>query len=97
MSLTIISKIRAIPGKEDELARECLKLSKEVREKEGGCLMHVPHISANDPAEIMFIEKYTDQEAFIAHAQSPHFMAFAEKNGGIMEGPPDIESFSEIK
>ncbi len=76
--VTLIARLTAQPGKEALLAEECARMRKIVREQEQGCLMYIPHAAADNPAEIIFIEKYVDQDALDAHSQSPHFKHFRE-------------------
>lgn len=94
--ITLIAKAKAKPGKEALLAEECTKLAKKVRENEKGCLMYIPHVSAENPAEIIFIEKYTDQEAFNAHVQTPYFKAYKEATAGFVEGDTQLQFIKEL-
>ena len=94
--VTILARLKAKPGKEKLLAEECVKIAQEVREKEKGCKMYVPHVSANNPGEFVFFEQYENQEAFDIHAGSPHFKALAKKFGDLLDGPPVIEKLNEI-
>lgn len=54
--ITLIARIIAKPGKEALLAEECIKIARIVREQEKGCLMYIPHVSANNLAEITFLK-----------------------------------------
>ncbi|TEB14436.1 putative quinol monooxygenase YgiN [Pelotomaculum sp. FP] len=94
--ITLIAKLKAQPGKEALLADECVKLAKNVREHEQGCLMYIPHVSTENPAEIVFFEKYIDQEAFHAHGQTPYFKAYKEKCGELAEGNSKIQFIKEL-
>jgi quinol monooxygenase YgiN len=76
--ITLIARIIAKPGKEALLAEECIKIARIVREQEKGCLMYIPYVSANNPAEITFFEKYADQDAADAHVQTPYFKQYRE-------------------
>ena len=77
--ITLIARIIAQPGKEALLAEEIVKIARTVREQEKGCLMYIPHVSADNPAEIILLEKYSDQEAFDAHVQTPDFKQYRER------------------
>jgi quinol monooxygenase YgiN len=94
--ITLIAKLKAKPGKEALLAEECVKLAKNVRGNEKGCLMYTPHVSTENSAEIVFVEKYTDQEAFNAHGQTPYFKAFKEKCGEFADGNSQIQFLKEL-
>ena len=76
--ITLIARIIAKPGKEALLAEEIVKIARIVREQEKGCLMYVPYVSANNAAEITFLEKYADQDAVDAHVQTPYFKQYRE-------------------
>ena len=94
--VTLIAKLKAKPGKEALLAEECMKIVKEVREKEKNCLMYVPHISIENPAVIIFVEKYVDQEALEAHFQTPYFKALVEKFGELLAEEPELHTLNEL-
>lgn len=94
--VTLIAKVQAKPGKEGLLAEECIKMAQKVRENEKGCLMYIPHVSAENPAEIVFIEKYIDQEAFNTHVQTPYFKAYKEKSADLAEGASQIQFIKEL-
>jgi quinol monooxygenase YgiN len=94
--ITVLARLKARPGMESLLAEECMALAREVREKEKGCLMYIPHVSKENPAEIIFFEKYTDQEALQTHMKSPYFTAVAVKFHEILEGQPVIQILKEL-
>jgi quinol monooxygenase YgiN len=94
--ITLTAKLKAQPGKEALLAKECIKLAESVREKEKGCVMYVPHISAENFAEIVFFEKYSDQAAFDFHGQTPYFKAFTEKFDELLDGELQIQFLNEL-
>ncbi len=82
--VTTLAKVVALPGKESLLAEVCINLAKETRIKEKGCLQYFPYVSGENPAEIIIIGKYADQEALQAHITSPHAKIAAEKFDGIV-------------
>lgn len=94
--ITLIARLSAKPGKETLLYEECRNIVKQVREKEPACKMYVPHLSENNPQEIVFIEKYANKEAFDNHLNSPHFKALAEKFDDLLEGAPDLQLLKEL-
>lgn len=95
--ITVIARLFAKPGKESLLYEECRKIVKQVREKEPGCKMYIPHLSEINPAEIMFVEKYVDQEAVNNHLNTPHFKALAEKFNELLDGAPKLQLFKELE
>lgn len=94
--ITVLAKLKAKPGKETILAEGCIALAKEVREKEKGCLMYIPHVSTENPSEIVVFEKYVDRDALTAHMQSPYFLAAAANFPEILDGQPVIQILNEL-
>lgn len=74
---SIMAKVTARQGKEQELVSALKKLTKTTRE-EAGCVTYIAHVTANNPAEIIIFEQYVDEAALQIHAQSPHFKAVFE-------------------
>lgn len=94
--VTILAKLKARPGKEKILADECVQLAKEVRNNESGCLLYIPHVSVENPEEIVFFEKYQDQSAFDFHAATSYFKAFAAKLGELLDESLIIQVLNEL-
>ena len=94
--ITLIARITAKPGKETLLAEECIKIARTVRELERGCLMYIPYVSANNPAEITFLEKYADQEAADAHVQTPYFKQYREISKELVAERLPIQFLKEL-
>lgn len=94
--ITNIAKVKAQPGKEAALAEECIKLAKEVRNTEKGCTMCIPHVSTENPAKIVIVERFVDQNAFDSHFQTPQFKAIAEKFGELLDGPPVLLTMKKL-
>lgn len=92
--ITVLAKLTALSGKESLLAEECMALAKDTRANEKGCLMYVPYVSSENPAEIFVFAQYVDQEALEVHKQAPHFIIrkaklsqlIDEKNTDILDG-----------
>lgn len=94
--VTIIAKLIAKPGKEELLAELFKNMVREVREKEAGCLMYVPHVAADNPAEFILMEKYADQAAFDAHIQTPYFKVLAAQFKDILAEKMSVQFMNEI-
>lgn len=73
--VTVISRLKAKPGKEAQLKSELLKLVAPSR-KDPGCLNYDLHIGATDPAEFVFYENWTSKALLDAHLATPHLKAF---------------------
>ena len=70
--VTIIFRMRLKEGKEEEGLEQLRKMAESVQAQEAGALAYLCHRSQDDPSEIVFFEKYADDAAFQAHAQTDH-------------------------
>ena len=94
---TILAVLKAQPGKEMELAQACAQLANEVRSNEEGNTMYIAHVTANDPTEIVFVEKYKDDQAMVDHRHSAHYKAAGSKFKDLLAGPPIIKILDELE
>jgi quinol monooxygenase YgiN len=95
--ITILAILTAKQGKEEALAEVCLQLAKEVSANEEGCTMYIPHISSEDAAQIIFFEKYLDQEALDDHQKTPHFLAAKKKFKELLAAPSAVKVLAEME
>jgi len=95
--ITVLACLKALPGKETELAEICAQLANEVRTKEEGNLMYIAHITANDPTEIIFVEKYKDEQARINHRNSAHFKKAGCRFKDLLAAPLQIKILNELE
>lgn len=84
---TIIAKVTARQGKEKQLVEAIKELTVATRE-EAGCVTYIPHVVADNPAEVVIFEQYVDEAALQFHAQSPHFKAVFETRKEELVGKP---------
>lgn len=94
--ITVLAKLKALPGKEAELAEACSQLAKDVQAQEEGCLMYIAHVSIADPSEIVMFEKYKDEAASNDHRHSPHFKVAGRKLKDLLMGPPQLEILTQL-
>jgi quinol monooxygenase YgiN len=87
--------LKAKPGREEFLAKECLRLAKMVRENEKDCLVYFPCVSIDDSSVIVFVEKYTDSAAFDYHRQTPYIKEFRERVEDALAEPTRIDRFDD--
>ena len=93
---TIMAKLTARQGKEEQLRAAIAGLTKATRE-EAGCISYIPHVVANNPAEIIILEKYVDEAALQTHAHSPHFKAvFDTGTDELLSKPLEIPVLNEF-
>lgn len=93
---TLLATLKAKPGKEAAVIEICIQLAKVVLSKEEDCLMYIPHVAKNDPAKIVFFEKYTDKQAFQSHGTTTYFLKAAQKLGDLLEGQIQVEFLEEV-
>jgi quinol monooxygenase YgiN len=70
-------QMEAVPGREEELARELRRLVVPTR-KEPGCLAYWLHHDPEHLGKFMFYERFIDQAALDAHLTTPHFQQFQD-------------------
>lgn len=86
----LIAKLKVKPGNETAVKEACLKMAKEVQEKEKGCLLYEPYVSVDNPGEIVFMEKYQDMKALEYHRETPYYKELINTIGSALQGPPEI-------
>jgi len=94
--ITVLAKLVAKPGMESRLAEACITLAKEVHAKEKHCLLYIPHVNKEIPAEITVFEKYTNQEAFEAHKQASYFKSFSVSCADLLGGDLEVQILDEL-
>ncbi|MGA7919872.1 MAG: putative quinol monooxygenase [Candidatus Acidiferrales bacterium] len=67
----------AVPGREQDLARELQALVVPTR-KEPGCLAYDLHRDPENPGKLMFYEKFKSQAALDEHVNAPYFQKFLD-------------------
>lgn len=82
--LTIIAKLKAKPGAEDQLYEACRKLVAPTLAEEG-CINYDMHRSTEDPGLIMFYENWTTKPLWEQHMQAPHLSEFSAATEGMVE------------
>lgn len=86
----LVARLKVKPGYEEAVAESCLKMAQAVRENEPECLLYEPYLPVDNPSQIVFLEKYTGQEALEHHRSTPHYLALVQEIGGALEGPPEV-------
>lgn len=82
--LTIIAKLRAKPGSEDELYEACRALIAPTL-AERGCINYDMHRSIEDPGLIMFYENWETKPLWETHMESPHLAEFSTRTEDMVE------------
>ncbi len=76
--LIVIARYLVTEGHESVVAR-LLRQNAEASRTEPGCLEFTVFQEIDDPRVIMLYERYTDEDAFQAHRQTPHFKEIIEQ------------------
>ena len=59
--------------------------------------MYAGHWDQSDPNRVVLVEHWTSQAALDEHMTTPHFKAFIDAIGDLVQGQPDILTLREIK
>lgn len=93
--LTILARIRAAKGKEDELYRELAALVPLTRAEEG-CISYHLHRSQGDPALFFFYENWRSKLDLDHHFATHYLQAFLKKADVLLSEPADISEWEQI-
>ena len=97
--LTVVAKLQAAAGKEDQLRSALETMVAAVKESEKGqTVAYSVHVSADDPATFMFYELYASPESAETHRNSQHMAALntAIRDGQLLAGRPVIERYTRL-
>jgi autoinducer 2-degrading protein len=76
MSFVLAVSIRIKPDQVDNFMKRALENGKAARTTEPGCKQFDILVDPNDKTKVMLYEVYTDEKAFEAHQQTPHFKKY---------------------
>ncbi len=96
MSLTLIARIKAKAGSEQQLEEAFRAMIPKVRAAEPGCQSYVLHRSNQDPTLFVWYEVYRDQAAFDQHRKTDHMKEMGAKIAPLLDGRPQVEFLTEI-
>jgi quinol monooxygenase YgiN len=86
--LTVIARMTALPGKEQEL-RSALESLVEPTLAEDGNVNYDLHVAKDDPATFFFYENWTSSDKLDAHLANDHLVAFANRLDEFLVGGAD--------
>ncbi len=86
--LTVIARMTALPGKEQQLRSELEQLV-EPTLAEDGCVNYDLHVAVDDPATFFFYENWTSPGHLEAHLGTGHLVEFAGKLDEYLVGGAD--------
>ncbi|MBT2760305.1 putative quinol monooxygenase [Paenibacillus sp. ISL-20] len=73
--ITICAILKAIPGHENHLREELLKLIEPSR-AEKGCMEYKLHQSLEEKGTFVFYESWVDENSIILHVNTEHFLTY---------------------
>jgi quinol monooxygenase YgiN len=76
--VVVVGSFKAQPGKEAE-ALQAFKDLVAPTHAEDGCILYALHQGADDPSQLVFIERWASREALDAHLKTPHIAAVLER------------------
>lgn len=77
--ITFHVRCRLREGRSDEAERFIAGLAATVEREETDAVFYSFFRSTRDPQEVVLVESYTSNEAFMAHNGSPYMIAFRER------------------
>ena len=96
MSVTLIARIKAKQGSEQQLEDAFRDMIKKVRAAEPGCQSYILHKSNQDPTTFVWYEIYSDQAAFDTHRKTDHMKEMGQRIANLLDGRPQIEMLTEL-
>jgi quinol monooxygenase YgiN len=89
MAFVVIARFSAKAGLEGRL-REVLSALVAPTRAEAGCLHYEMVQSQDDARKFTFYEKWEDEAALMAHAQTPHVVRARAERVDLLDGPHDV-------
>ena len=83
--VTILFKMKAKEGKEQEVVERLKKMSAAVEAEEPDTLAYIFHQSQQDPKELVLFEVYANDDALQNHMKTPHMMELRDGLGDIAD------------
>lgn len=93
--VTVFARMRAKPGKEQEL-RQALEALIEPTSEEAGYVNYDLHQRLDDGAALYFYENRESGEALDDHLNTPHLQQFTGILDGLLEGELHIQRLRRI-
>ncbi len=95
--ITIVAKLQAAPGKEEELKAALTKMVAAVKANESGAVpVYSLHVAKDDPSTFLFYEQYASAEVQDAHGKTSHMAELGAALKGNLAGRPVIEAYTQI-
>lgn len=93
--LTVTARVKAGPGKEEEVLGHLLSLIEPSR-KDPGCLNYDLHRSQTDPGSFLFHENWARRDLWDRHMAKPDLQAIISRLAPLLAEPPEITCWDKI-
>lgn len=93
--ITVIARIKAKPGLEEEVKRQVMALVSPTR-AEAGCINYDLHQAIDDPSVLMLYENWVSRQSLDEHLKMPYLEAFKAKAGELLAEPLQITLWEMI-
>jgi quinol monooxygenase YgiN len=93
--VTIIAKITAKQGKQEQVKNELLSLIEPTRSEEG-CITYILHQDSDNDAVFMFYENWISKEALDKHLQTPHLQGLVAKAEELFAAPLEVKFYDML-
>jgi len=94
-TLRVIARLKARPGKANELLSIVSSLIEPTR-KEPGCLQYMLLQNNEDPTDFTLVEEWQDSKALEAHFATKHFKDAVNKLPNLVAAEPDIRRYHVV-
>lgn len=93
--VTVVARMRAMSGKEEELKVALLGLVAPSR-KDEGCIGYDLHQSSEHKSCFLFFENWESRELLDKHLATSHLKSFTSKSQNLLAEPPQITLWERI-
>ena len=95
-TITVIAKLKAKEGKEEDLRQALLSLVEHTKKKEEGWINYDLHISDHEKGFFMFHENWENTMALSKHMSTPFFRDTLEAIEDMLSEPMDVTLWEKI-
>lgn len=93
--VTIVAKMKAKPGMQDQVKDVLLALIGPTRSEEG-CVFYNLHQDCDDHSAFMFYENWVSREALDEHLQTPYLKDLIARADDLFAAPLEIKFFDML-
>ena len=93
--VTVVARINAKRGKEDQVQKELSSLISPSR-RDPGCINYDLHRSQANPTHFLFFENWESREQLDAHLAKPDLQATLARLKDLVSEPPEITMWDKI-